>query len=130
MSDLMKALVENVVVPVFSELSKEAGQQRISIRVLLKSGDETAAEQIVVPGGGSGPVADGEMRIIYRSPLDAATGRFLAEAIVKDLAPPSGYSGFSMDGKLYREGSQCRSSIGARTNRYNVWEWGRKFREF
>lgn len=118
------ALMVSVLQPVLSGLAREA-QQPIGVKVLLSFQGEWAERSLKVDAG-EGSIASGEIRVLVKTSQDGF--RFDVEAILNGLAPGTGFSGFSLKGKLEPNKGELVSKLTGRSNRYNVWEWSRAFR--
>jgi hypothetical protein len=124
-SNVADALMASVLRPVLSELAQEA-QQPIAVKVLLSFQGESAARSLNVDAGEGKSIASGEIRVLVKTGQEGF--RFDAEAILNDLAPGTGFSGFSLKGKLKLNEGKPASKLTGRSYRYNVWEWSRAFR--
>jgi hypothetical protein len=112
---LILELVEETGRPI--QLTITAFHQGQFVEKLFHSGSDAES-------GGS--TANGEVRIVLKS-LTSPCG-FAVEAIINDLSPGTGFSGFSMRGKANLDDEPVSVRITAHTNRYNVWEWSKDFR--
>lgn len=122
---LMEVISSRFIRPAVLEIANETGQGFSVKSFVIANGQAIADEMIVVPSpaGTGSPMANGEIRVLLGNVKDART-TFAIEAIFKGLSPESGFSGFSARGKVDVSGDL---KVTARTNRYNVWDWGRDF---
>ena len=115
-----------VILPILSELGKEAAQP-ISARVSISHLGTVTASEIRT----SSPVLDnearGEVRILLKDGGLSGSYNFSAESIFERLLPGTGFSGFSIRGKIQIGGEGTSAKLLARTNRYNVLNWGKGF---
>lgn len=124
---LFESVFELAIKPVVMELSEETGQPISLKAVALRSGPSVSKVQCMrAERAGGGATASGEARVILKDAGYPCS--FLVEAIFDDLSPGSGFSGFSMRGKVKLENGRPFVKLTARTNRYNVKEWSREFR--
>lgn len=130
MSDVITdTFVEAVLLPILDELHQETGQQ-LHLAVLLSGvGDQPVRRTVEsAPSRKGQDAAEGDIRVLLQLSSDAGVARFEAEAVIKGLSPGSGFSGFSLRGKIDLGAQPPKARLFAKTNRYNVWSWGRKFR--
>lgn len=123
---VMDALVNVVLRPVVTELAEEALQPiRVKVVACLR-GKCVERELNVQSGGECASAADGEIRVLLKE--SDSNFNFVVEAILKGLAPGTGFSGFSVRGKLRLDEGQYYSKLSGRTNRYHVWAWSKDLR--
>lgn len=128
MSDVTAdAILENVLKPILGELHSESGQH-LKLSVLISGLGEPPLRRIAesAPSKEGRPNAEGEVRILTTRSDHVV--RFEAESIIKGLSQGSGFSGFSLRGKVDLGSQPPKTRLFSKTNRYNVWNWGRKFR--
>lgn len=124
-SDLYLGMSEKVVFPILLELEKETSQPIQAKTSLLFSG-EVMTRDIATRAGETNGLANGEVRIVVKDSVSVDSFRFSAEAIFRGLAPGTGFSGFSITGKL-TFGAEVVPTLTGRVNRYNVWSWRKDF---
>ena len=123
---LLDAVVGLTMQPIIRELANEA-KQPIRVKVVASHKGDFAEQEIVTDAWSADEIASGEIRVLVRESGQNNFG-IAAEAIIKGISPGSGFSGFSVKGKLKLGEGQPSIKISARTNRYNVWEWSKDFR--
>ncbi|WP_143006700.1 hypothetical protein [Aquimonas voraii] len=124
---MIEEIIEFAIRPVVVRLSEEASQS-ISLKVVFMGADRVVANDLLLeaPISGGSIAASGEVRIILKD-SDYPCG-FIVEAILDGFSPETGFSGFSMRGKLKVEDEVPRVKLIAYSHRYKVREWSRDFR--
>lgn len=123
--EMLETVVRLVIHPAVLELSNEAGQP-IEIKVVAYLQGEMVEKNLLVGESALGAFSRAEVRILLKDinfPF-----LFSVEAIFYGLSPETGFSGFSLRGKMTLEGEAPQSQLIARSNRYNVWNWSKGFR--
>ena len=125
--NVLDAFVREFAEPMMRDLGQEA-RQPIDVVVLRFEGDKTIQrQQFTVPcNSPNATMAMGELRVLFR--VSNGEGSFIAQAVFKELAPETGFSGFAVRGKIRSNNETKQVRVTARTNRYNDWEWDREFR--
>lgn len=123
--EMLAAVVNLVIQPTVLELSNEA-RQPIEIKAIAYQQGEIVEQSLLVGEQASGGAARAEVRILLKD--SAFPFSFTVEAIFDGLSPGTGFSGFSLRGKMKTEGDVPQSKLTARSNRYNVWDWSKDFR--
>lgn len=113
------AVVSAVLEPALTDLEKEAGQ-RISVDVRVAYPATTL--RISCNHDDKGATATGEIRISLKESFSGAVG-FSCQAIIRELMPSTGFSGFSLDGKIDLDAGGDKVRLKGRTNHYNQWDW-------
>jgi hypothetical protein len=119
----IRALVEDVVVPLIEELSSDV-RKRLSTRIRIGAGDEAQTFQRIVGHARLRETAEGEIRMILEERARAIA--FSGEAAFFDLGP-TGLSGFSVRGTIDPAADPPKVRTLVRTLRYNIWNWDPKF---
>jgi hypothetical protein len=118
-----RLISEKMVLPLLEEMEKEVSQ-KVSIHVfILNDGHKIEVLSRDTDGDSSGSA---EVRLLLNEGVSPNQFRFNGECITSDFAKKTGFSGFSMKGKVFVDKGDVE--VSGRTNRYNVWEWGTKFR--
>lgn len=125
-SAVLDALVGSVIQPIVLELAQEA-KQPISVKVVTCFRGGCAEQPLNVQAGEGKDAADGEIRVLLKESGQNDFG-FAVEAILRGLSPGTGFSGFSLRGKLRSDEGRHSSRLTERSNRYNVWSWSKDFR--
>jgi len=123
---LFDSILELAVKPVALELSEEAGQP-IELKAVIVHSTISKTQCIEAERSDSGALASGEVRILLKD--SGYPCSFMIEAIFDGLSPGTGFSGFSMRGKIKLDDGEPSLKLTAHTNRYNVREWSREFRD-
>lgn len=131
MSDFEKlrdAVISDVVLPTLIELDEETKQPiQATVSIQWRSAWEAQEEIRTRKDVQSESAAIGEVRVVLKE-ITPGNVNVSAESILKGLAPGSGFSGFSLRGKLeLNAANKWVARITACTNRYNVWEWRKEF---
>jgi len=123
--ELIDAVLKHAISPLIMKLSDEI-KQSIEFDAIAKVEDRVLTlKRDVRARSTDGAVARGEVRIFLKEAVFPS--RFLVESIFKDLSPGSGFSGFSLRGKVVLESGEPTVKVTGRSNRYNVWTWGKEF---
>jgi hypothetical protein len=124
---MIEEVIDLAIRPVVTELSKEASQS-IRIKLVFMSAGLVVAKDLLLEAtiSGGSIAASGEVRVILKD--SGYPCGFIVEAILDGFSPGTGFSGFSMRGKLKVEDGVPRVKLMAYSNRYNVREWSRDFR--
>lgn len=122
---LCEAVISEVVLPILEKLGKEA-EQPIVVRVSVLSESAWTTQEVSTGSAEPGSAATGEVRAILKR-VGPDSVNLVAESILKNLSPGSGYSGFSLKGKLEFRDGKWLARVAAHTNRYNVWDWRNEF---
>lgn len=125
-SALLDALMDSVIQPIVLELAQEA-KQPIGVKVVTCFRGGCAERKLNVQAGEGKDAADGEIRVLLKESGQNDFG-FAIEAILRGLSPGTGFSGFSLRGKLKLDEGRRSSQVTGRSNRYNVWSWSKDFR--
>ena len=123
---LREVVISAFVLPTLRKLDEETGQPiqaTVSIRWHSTWTDQEIRTRHDVQAESA---ASGEVRVVLKE-VSAGNINVLAESILKGLAPGSGFSGFSLRGKLELDADGWSARVTAHTNRYNVWEWRKEF---
>ena len=123
---LFEAITGEVVLPILVGLDKEA-RQSIAAKVSGVILGEVVTREVCTRATESENGARGEVRIVLKESAVANRFIFSAESIFEGLSPGTGFSGFSIRGNLKLVDGQSSTELTARTNRYNVWNWGKAF---
>ncbi len=124
---MLETVIEFVLRPFVEELSKETGQSMLLKVGVVNSHPDIAASLYVGEIGAEGTAAvNGEIRVVFKDL--ARPSRFSVEAILDGFARGTGYSGFSMRGRVRVNDGGLPVRVTGYVNRYNVREWGRDFR--
>jgi hypothetical protein len=127
MSELLnkagKLISEQVLVPLLVELEKEA-YEPLSIEIFVL--DRGQKLGVFSRGAEQGYSAKAEVRLLLKEGSTPNAFRFKGECIISNFSKESGFSGFSIKGKAFIENFTVETL--GRTNRYNVWNWGSRFR--
>ncbi|KKD62271.1 hypothetical protein RN22_01305 [Grimontia sp. AD028] len=128
MSELLneagKLISEKAILPLLEELEKEASEC-LGVEVfVLDSGQKFG---VFIRETEQGSSAKAEVRLLLKEGLSPNEFRFNGECITSEFSKETGFSGFSIKGKAFIENSTVE--ISGRTNRYNVWSWGSKFKD-
>jgi hypothetical protein len=114
----MDAMTREVLEPALGELEAEAGQRiRVELRVASPATTARISRDQV-----ENATATGEIRIALKESFGGAI-RFGCQAVIRGLAPSTGFSGFSMEGKIELDLGEVKVHLKGRTNHYNQWEW-------
>jgi hypothetical protein len=122
---LRDAVISEVILPALMKLDEETNQS-IKAKVSIRWQSSWIAEEIRTRPIQSESAAVGEVRVVLKQ-TTANNVSMSAVAILKGLSPGSGFSGFSLRGKLEFAADKWSAKLTAHTNRYNVWEWGKEF---
>lgn len=121
----IEILMRDTLIPAFETLKHETGQEiRVVIMIAAREGLVSRLEYGAVEGA-IGAVGEVRVRLIDGIP-DAPT-RFCCQAIIKGLAPATGFSGFSLTGKIDTLAGAGEVHLRSRTNHYNQWQWSGEF---
>jgi hypothetical protein len=124
---LLGVFISDLAERAVSELGQEASQPIDMLVSRVDGGKVIQQERFTVLCDSSNATqATGELRVSFRT--SDGGGSFSAQAIFKELAAETGFSGFAMRGKIRPNEETQRFHVTARTNRYNVWEWDKEFR--
>ncbi len=123
---MLECVIEFAVCPLVEELCKETGQSMLLKLEIVNSVPVIAATLRVGAGADGLAAVHGEVRVVFKELVHPS--RFSVEAILDGLAPGTGYSGFSMRGKVRLKDGGSPLRMTGYTNRYNVREWSRDFR--
>jgi len=121
----VRAFIEAVGRPVVEKLESETGQPIAATVAVIESG-RIVVTSSVPEGRMEGDRAVGELRLTFRERFTSVS--FEAQAILRGLAPDTGYSGFLLQGKIVGSGESFQIKLTGRTNLYNDWEWRPTFR--
>lgn len=124
--ELLESVVNEIAMPALSELGQEA-KQPIRAKVSAMFGGTVAACEICTRATDSENNAWGEVKVLLKEGAMPGVFNFSVECVIEGLAPGTGFSGFVMRGKLTKSGSAASIKVAGRTNRYNVWSWGKDF---
>lgn len=116
------AVLNAVLEPALVELENEAGQ-RICVDVRVARPVNTSR---ISRGQCESPTATGEIRIALKESLAGKIG-FSCQAVIRGLSPSTGFSGFSMEGRVDLAPGGDKIRLKGRTNHYNQWEWRPEF---
>ena len=117
--------VQTVGRPVISRLENETAQPIVASLLVVHDGRVEFSARIP-EGEARGALATGEVRLKFRERAVGVT--FEAQAILRGLAPDTGYSGFLLQGRITGTPEALQSKLGGQTNTYNVWDWRPEFR--
>jgi len=123
---LFQVVTAEVILPILVKLDEEA-KQSITAKVSGVVLGETMTHEICSRGTKSENGAIGEVRIALKESAVANRFIFSGESIFEGLSPGTGFSGFSIRGTLTLADGQFSTELTARSNRYNVWNWGKDF---
>jgi hypothetical protein len=123
--NLRDAVISEVILPALLKLDEETNQP-INAKVSIRWQSAWSTAEVRTRQGQSESTAVGEVRVVLKE-ISAGNVNVSAESILKGLAPGSGFSGFSLRGKLEFDGDKWAARLTAHTNRYNVWEWRKEF---
>ncbi|MEJ2611278.1 MAG: hypothetical protein P8179_14640 [Candidatus Thiodiazotropha sp.] len=119
----VRVISEKMVLPLLKEMEKEVFQ-KVSIHVfIINDGHKIEVLSRDTDGNSSGSA---EVRLLLKEGVFPNQFRFNGECITSNFANKVGFSGFSMKGNVFIDKDDVE--VLSRTNRYNVWEWGTKFR--
>lgn len=124
---VIEEVIELAIRPVVVGLSREAAQS-IRLKLVFMRAGRVVAKDLLLEAtiSGGSIAAGGEVRVILKD--SGYPCGFIVEAILAGFSPGTGFSGFSMRGKLKLEDGVPRVKLMAYSNRYNVREWSRDFR--
>jgi hypothetical protein len=123
---LMQTMTEEIILPILLEISKEVVQPIVSKVSIYYSGKLQTSE-IRTSYDAANKEARGEVRVLLKGGGIAGSFNFVAESVFEGLSPGTGFSGFSVRGKV-QIGDECVTTKRlVRTNRYNVWGWSKGF---
>lgn len=122
---LRDTVIAEVILPALMKLEEETGQP-IKVRVSVRSGQSLMIQEICTRPTECDAAATGEARVVLKE-IGPTSINIAAESILHGLAPESGFSGFSLRGKLEFSGGRWSARLTAHTNRYNVWDWRKEF---
>ena len=112
-------ITEKRVLPLIEELERESSEGlSVKVYVLADNKEEVFKRDKSCSGSA-------EIRLIIKDGIEQDSFKFSGECVVRDFSKDTGFSGFSMKGKV----KHSEVSLSGRVNRYNVWEWGTKFRD-
>ena len=118
--ELYERIVQEAVVPFLTRVSNQT-ETEISCEVKVGAdGQWIEFGKIGSPEEGSGV---GEIRIDLKPLFAKGRYRFEVEAIVKGVAPKTGFSGFHLRGKVGRGEGKVELVKEGETTYYNVWNW-------
>lgn len=124
-NQILQVIAKSVAMPILLELDKESGQPIVAVLKISQSGT-VAVGKVCTRDGEFENEAKGEIRVVLGEGGLPGSFKFSAESVLNGLSPGTGFSGFSIRGKMtLADGGSAR--LTARTNRYNVWSWGRDF---
>ena len=124
---MLESVIDLALRPLVAELSQETGQSILLKVTAVDSGYAPSASLYVgKTGAEDAATVSGEIRVVFKDPVRPS--RFSVEAILDGLAPGTGYSGFSMRGRVRLDDGGPSVKVNGHTNRYNVREWGQEFR--
>lgn len=124
--ELLEAVVNEIAMPALSELDQEA-KQSIRAKVSAMIGGTVAAREICTRTTDTENSARGQIKALLKEGTMPGVYSFSVECVIEGLAPGTGFSGFVMRGKLILSDSAAAIKVAGRTNRYNVWSWGKDF---
>jgi hypothetical protein len=125
--NVLEVFVSDFAERAVAELGQEAAQPIDVVVSRVDGGQIVQRQQFAVSCDSSqAKQATGEMRVKFR--MSNGSGSFSAQAIFKELAAETGFSGFAVRGKIRPTDETERVRVTARTNRYNVWDWDNEFR--
>lgn len=121
--DAFAIFVGEFAAPEATRLGQESMQSIDVVVEQLQDGDVVQRRKFTAsPEHASGTLASGLVRVKFRSSGNGSS--FRAQAIFRELAKGTGFSGFAVRGKI-RSGQVDLTGL---TYRYNVWEWDQEFR--
>jgi hypothetical protein len=123
---LIDTIVSKIALPALAELDKEA-KQSIKVIVSVMLDNQVLKQELCTRKIASEVSAEGEFKVVLRKNGTSERYNYSTECILKGLAPETGFSGFVTRGKLITDDNDFSLKILARSNRYNVWEWGKDF---
>lgn len=123
---LLSELIEHFGRRPFAELNNEFGQFIDLTFSVILNGSVTSTN-IHIRENSAGSYASGHVKLLLKPRSELGKFNVSAECIVSGLFPGTGFSGFSMAGKISTSDEQASVDVRARTNRYNVWNWGNEF---
>jgi hypothetical protein len=125
----MNAVANEIATPYLTELAQEARQSIRANVLIMLTGTVFSNEVIsdIADIADSENCANGEIKILLKESSLPQAYNFFAECIIKGLATGTAFSGFVMRGKLMVGDDGITTKVIARTNRYNVWNWGKDF---
>lgn len=124
--DLLETVTTDVVLPILKELDHEVGQP-IAVEILVAHSGEVLTREARTRSPVTANEAKGKVKIVLKASGEQDCFNFSGEAILQGLSPGTGFSGFSIRGRVTSVGARSSAKLLARTNRYNVWNWGRDF---
>jgi hypothetical protein len=123
---LLNALIEHCGRRPLAELSNESGQSIDATFSVIVDGSVTNLKILSQGLPGSSHVS-AHIKIVLKPRSDSGKFSFFVECILRGLSSETGFSGFTMAGKISANDALATIDIKARTNRYNVWSWGKEF---
>ena len=121
---LLDAFLQEVACPAIANLEHETCQPISFTATVVEQGRSRRKNSVSSNSDYAGPPVFGEIRVRFRLGENATS--FWAQGIFQGLAEGTGFSGFSIQGKLpVTKDSAVR--VIARVNTYNVWDWDPEF---
>lgn len=124
--ELLDAVVSKIAMPTLLELEQET-KQSIRAKVSAMFTGVVAIREICTRATDSDNGALGEVKVLLKEGALPGVFNYSVECVLEGIAPGTGFSGFVMRGKLIVSDNETSIKIAARTNRYNVWTWGKDF---
>ncbi|WP_159106157.1 hypothetical protein [Herbaspirillum sp. B65] len=123
---LLNALTEHCGRRPLAELSNESGQSIDATFSVILDGSVTNLK-IFSQGLPGSNHALAHIKIVLKPRSELGKFSFSVECLIRGLSSETGFSGFTMAGKISTNDELATIDIKARTNRYNVWNWRKEF---
>lgn len=120
----IELLMRTIFVPALNQLEEETGQ-RLNVGVCCLVDRQIVARSVYGPQE-LHDSASGEVRCVLTESRQGLFN-FSCQAIIKGLQLGTGYSGFSLQGKLDFTEPAGNVRIRGRANHYNVWDWKKTY---
>ena len=117
-SEIVDLILGRGIKPILKEIAADLDEPLPCILTLCR-GELIGPRVLIADGSGA---SKGEIRLRVRKTFRKTRLLFFAEAIFRNVAVKSGFSGFSVKGTVSIE-KETQVSITGWTVRYNVWEW-------
>jgi hypothetical protein len=124
--NLLKMTVDEAILPILRKLDEET-KQSISVKISAAIVGKLIVQEIRTRDTPIENGANGEVRILLKESGLVDSFKFSAECILVGLLPGSGFSGFSIRGRIKIGEVGGTVKLLARTNQYNVWDWNKEF---
>ncbi|PHM76855.1 hypothetical protein Xcab_02557 [Xenorhabdus cabanillasii JM26] len=118
---LFDKAIKLAIQPFLIKLAKEVGQE-IKVNIIGKFDNDLVETEYVSPTYTGKGKSHGEVKVMFKEAFPERY-RFTAEAVIYNLKPSSGYSGFVMKGRLVFNNGECEFGPLPGRNKYNFWGW-------